>query len=71
VTQEQWEDILEAFPREKFRDYMIDTLGTICRMKPQTTYDNFLSGIGERFVQGYNTTGKRVVDGLLVALAEE
>ncbi|KAF1962014.1 hypothetical protein CC80DRAFT_488387 [Byssothecium circinans] len=62
VNQSEWEAILEAYPRTNFRDYFVDTLATLCRIKPQTTYDNFLSGFGEDYVEGYNTTGKRTVD---------
>lgn len=27
-----------------------------------TTYDNFLSGFGEKHLPGYNTTGRRMAD---------
>lgn len=54
--------ILDAFPREQFKGYFIDTLAYLCRIKPQVTYDNFMSGFGEEYTPGYNVTGKRIVD---------
>jgi hypothetical protein len=62
VTQAEWENILEAFPRSHFKDYFIGTLANLCRLKPQVTYDNFLAGFGENYVPGYNKTGHRIVD---------
>jgi hypothetical protein len=67
VNQTEWDTILDAFPRTQFKDYFYGTLGHLCSSKPQTTYDNFLSGIGEKFVPGYNSTGHRLVD-LLASL---
>jgi hypothetical protein len=62
VNQTEWDTILDAFPRTQFRDYLFGTLAHLCRSKPQTTYDNFLSGIGEKFVPEYNATGHRTAD---------
>jgi hypothetical protein len=62
VNQTEWDTILDAFPRTQFRDYLFGTLAHLCSSKPQTTYDNFLSGIGEKFVPGYNSTGHRTAD---------
>ncbi|PVH94055.1 hypothetical protein DM02DRAFT_694210 [Periconia macrospinosa] len=62
VNQTEWEAILDAYPRSQFRDYFFETLGHLCSTKPQTTYDNFLRGIGDKFVPGYNTTGRLLVD---------
>ncbi|KAF2872254.1 hypothetical protein BDV95DRAFT_627996 [Massariosphaeria phaeospora] len=71
VTQTEWEAILEAYPRTKFRSYFLGTLATLCQIKPLTTYDNFLAGFGDKFVPGYNKTGKRTVDLIDAVLTDE
>lgn len=62
INQTEWDAILEAYPRSQFRDYFFETLGHLCTYKPQTTYDNFLRGIGEKIVPGYNASGHTNAD---------
>ncbi|KAH7109114.1 hypothetical protein B0J11DRAFT_500009 [Dendryphion nanum] len=71
VNQTEWETILEAFPRTRFRSYFIGTLAHLCQLKPQTTYDSFLAGFGEKYVPKYNKTGHRVVDLIDTVLTDE
>ncbi|CAI6293037.1 unnamed protein product [Periconia digitata] len=71
VNQTQWENILDAFPRSQFRDYLFDTLTHFCREKPQTTYNNGLYSIGEKYVAGYNATGHQMVDILESVMAAD
>lgn len=49
---EMW-DILRAFPRLGMKQRFTDSVCAIARLKPETTYDNFVRDFGERFVPGY------------------
>ncbi len=46
--------ILAAYPRLAVKEQLKDTLCAIARSKPQTTYDNFVRDIGERYLPGYS-----------------
>jgi hypothetical protein len=62
VTKGEWEEIVTAFPRGEFRKTAQKLLCGVCRVKPETTFDNFLRDYGERFVEGYSAAGKRIID---------
>jgi hypothetical protein len=34
----------------------------LCRKKPESTYDNFVGEFGEKYVEGYDRTGKKPSD---------
>jgi hypothetical protein len=45
--------ILAAFPRLDMKNRFTDSVCSIVRTRPETTYDNFARDFGERFVPGY------------------
>lgn len=46
-------DILDAYPRLSMKKEFEECLCQTVREKPETTYDNFLSDMGDRYVPGY------------------
>jgi hypothetical protein len=45
--------ILVAFPRLQMKRQLKECLCDVARVRPQTTYENFIRDFGERFVEGY------------------
>lgn len=45
--------ILDAYPRLSMKREFQECLCQLIRHKPETTYDNFLSDMGKRYVPGY------------------
>ena len=62
LTWEEYESIVKEFPRLKFVLGVRNIMCGLCKTKPETTYDNFVSGYGEKFVDGYSLEGKKAVD---------
>jgi hypothetical protein len=62
VTQQEWERINEAFPRLELKTYINGVWTWLCRVKPQTTYDNFVGDWGQQSVEGYDRRGKQLID---------
>ena len=62
VTQEEWEHINQAYPRLDLKNYINGVFTWLCETKPATTYDNAVGDWGEESVEGYNRTGKRLID---------
>lgn len=62
LTWEEWNAVVEEYPRSGFKEGVREIMCGLCRNKPETTYDNFVAGFGERFVDGYSSAGKQVVD---------
>ncbi|KAJ4293990.1 hypothetical protein N0V90_007679 [Kalmusia sp. IMI 367209] len=50
VEQEQWDRIVQEFPRTSFQSYFTDVFIHLVEVKPNTTYDNFASDFGEDLV---------------------
>lgn len=46
-------EIVAAFPRLKMKDKFAEACCHLVTKRPETSYDNFLSDFGERFVPGY------------------
>ena len=42
LTQQEWEQIAQEFPRKGFKDCLTEHMCWLCRTKPGTTYDNFV-----------------------------
>jgi hypothetical protein len=61
--------IVSAFPRLDMKRRFADSVCRIVKTKPETTYDNFASDFGERFVPGYKRPS--TVDFLMDAPFEE
>jgi len=62
VTQAELDEIAKEYPREGLRGYLREILCGFCREKPDVTYGTWVSGFGERFVEGYSSKGKEIVD---------
>jgi len=62
LTRHVWDEVLKEFPRLNFKEGVLKTLCGLCRSKPDTTYDNFIADIGEKYVEGYSRVGKRFLD---------
>ena len=67
VTQEEYESVIERFPRLDLCGYLKEVCCGLCRVKPQATYDNFVGDYGEMFLrkEGYSRDGKRMGDFLV------
>ena len=62
-------EIVAAFPRLKMKHKFAETCRHLVTTRPETSYDNFLSDFGERFVPGYRRIS--TVDMLMNAPFEE
>jgi len=62
LSKGEYERVLKEFPRLGMREGVKEIMCHLCRTKPETTYDNFVAGFGDRFVEGYSLEGRRVVD---------
>jgi hypothetical protein len=62
LTQDDLDSIWKEYPREGLRGYLREILCGFCRTKPEVTYGTFVQGFGDRFVEGYSSEGKQVVD---------
>lgn len=71
VEQEQWEAIVKVFPNKGLRGYVRDVFTGLCRVKPDTTYDNGASDYGEVYLPGFTRVGHRGVDLLDIAIPEK
>ena len=61
--------ILAAFPRLDMKNRFTDSVCSIVRTRPETTYDNFARDFGERFVPSYKAPS--TVDYLMNAAFDE
>ena len=61
LSWEEYDAIAKEFPRLNLAEGVTEILCGLCRDKPQTTYDNFVSDVGERFVERYTREGNRFV----------
>ena len=62
-------EIVSAFPRLKMKHKFAEACSHLVTTRPETSYDNFLSDFGERFVPGYRRVS--TVDLLMNAPFEE
>ena len=65
VSQEEYDAVVEKFPRLDLAGYAKNAFCGLCRAKPAATYDNLVGDFGERFLEkeeGYDRTGKLAVD---------
>ena len=53
IPPNEMKSILAAFPRLDMKRRFTDSVCSIVKTKPKTTYDNFAGDFGERFVPGY------------------
>jgi hypothetical protein len=69
IPPNEMQSVLAAFPRLEMKRRFTDSVCRIVATKPETTYDNFASDFGERFVPGYERPS--TVDFLMNAPFEE
>jgi hypothetical protein len=62
LTRTIWDGIAKEFPRDGLKEGVIEACCEICRTKPETTYDNFVSDFGIKFVPEFSREGYRVLD---------
>lgn len=62
LTRDIWEGVLKEYPRLGFREGLKRISCNLCRTKPETTYDNFLSDFGVAYVEGYSKEGHSMLD---------
>jgi hypothetical protein len=53
VSADAMAEILDEFPRLGMKTQMTQCFCHIAKVKPETTYDNFIRDYGERFITGY------------------
>jgi hypothetical protein len=58
ITIEENQEIVDAFPRIGFKQQFLDIMCGLCALKPETTYDNFVSDYGVEFGLDGKGTGK-------------
>ncbi|KAJ5631799.1 uncharacterized protein N7484_011899 [Penicillium longicatenatum] len=68
LTSEIFNEVVSVFPRKNFKEGVREIMCDLCKAKPQTTYDNFVGEFGEKYVEGYDRTGKKVIDLLETAI---
>ena len=56
ITVQQQLEISQTFPRLGLHDEIVSIMCGICRHKPETTFDNFVSGFGVKY--GYDGKGE-------------
>jgi hypothetical protein len=69
IPRNEMKAILAAFPRLDMKNRFTDSVCSIVRTRPETTYDNFVRDFGERFVPGYKAPS--TVDYLMNAAFDE
>lgn len=62
VTQNQLDAISNAYPKTGTRGYVRDVFVSFCRQKPNVTYWTMAAGWGDKYLDGYSSKGKLVVD---------
>jgi hypothetical protein len=65
VSQDELNKIAVEFPREGLKEHIKELMCGFCREKPEVTYLSWISGFGDRFVEGYSTEGRQAVDLML------
>jgi hypothetical protein len=53
ISSDAMMKIVDGFPRLRMKTRMTQCFCHIAKVKPETTYDNFVRDFGERFVTGY------------------
>jgi hypothetical protein len=52
ISVEEYKEVVTAFPRLGFAEGVKEIMCNLCREKPETTFDNFVSGFGVKFLGG-------------------
>ena len=59
ISPEEFKEVVDAFPRLEFKDELISIMCGLCRDKPETTFDNFVSEYGREYGLDGKGTGKK------------
>ena len=62
ITWDEFDAVNKEFPRLRFFNGTTEIFLGLCRTKPNTTYDNFLSDFGEVYIDGFTRVGHRLID---------
>jgi hypothetical protein len=49
ISVDEYKEIVTAFPREGFKDDLVQIMCGLCRNKPSTTFDTFVGEFGLEF----------------------
>ena len=52
ISVEEYKEVVAAFPRLGFAEGVKEIMCNLCREKPETTFDNFASQFGVKFLEG-------------------
>lgn len=53
IPSDEMKTILAEFPRLEMKQHFADSICSVVKAKPESTYDNWAGDFGERFVPGY------------------
>lgn len=62
LTWEEWNGIVETFPRTGLQGEVRGIAVHLCQTKKATTVDNWVSQFGEKYIPGFSLAGERVID---------
>jgi hypothetical protein len=70
VSEAEMDRISAEFPRAGLREHIKELMCGYCIEKPEVTYLSWVSQFGNRFVEGYSTEGKQLVDLMMANITE-
>lgn len=59
LTQEEFDNIVDEFPRLNIKENYVDLMCQLCKSKPSAVFDGFVSEIGTELVEGFSMEGKK------------
>ena len=62
ISQVEQTAVEEYFPKEGFLQSFKESCCALCATKPATTYDNWVGGFGDVFLDDYTVVGTRLAD---------
>lgn len=62
ISRQDFDAIYTKFPSLKLARYLKDAMCTLCKEKPESTYESFVAFYGEEYVEGFTLKGKTIVD---------
>jgi hypothetical protein len=62
LSWDEYKPIVKEFPRLGLMAGLKEVMCHLCRTKPETTYDNTVGEWGDKYVEGYDRTGKKTQD---------
>jgi hypothetical protein len=70
VSDAELGKIAAEFPRTGLVEHIKGLMCGYCMEKPQVTYNTWVQGFGDRFVEGYGSEGKQIVDLMMNKIEE-